>query len=54
MGMMMQSPPTTAELLSYASVYKAVRDFEILVMQPPIEASHVLAGNQNNVTLPPD
>lgn len=54
MGMMMQSPPTTAELLSYASVYKAVRDFEILVMQPPIEASHVLAGNQNNITLPPD
>ena len=54
MGMMMQSPPTTAELLSYASVYKAVRDFEILVMQPPIEASHVQAGNQNNITLPPD
>lgn len=52
MGMMMQSPPTTAALLSGEAVYKAVKDFELLVMQPPLEATHVLAGNQNNLALP--
>lgn len=49
---LMQSPPTTAALLSGEAVYKAVKDFELLVMRPPLEATHVLAGNQNNLALP--
>lgn len=49
---MMQSPPTRATLLSDEAVYKAVKDFELLVMQPDLDASHVLAGNQNNLALP--
>lgn len=48
----MQSPPTSAELLSDEAVYKAVKDFELLLMQPSISANQILAGNQNNLSLP--
>ena len=48
----MQSPPTSAELLSDETVYKAVKDFELLLMQPAIAANQILAGNQNNLSLP--
>lgn len=51
---LMQSPPTTASLLSDEAVYKAVKDFELLIMQPPLDVDHVQAGNQNNLALPPD
>lgn len=49
---LMQSPPTKADLLSDEAVYKAVKDFELLVMQPPLDGTHVQAGNQNNLALP--
>lgn len=48
----MQSPPTSAELISDEAVYKAVKDFELLLMQPSISANQILAGNQNNLSLP--
>lgn len=51
-GLLMQSPPTSAELLSDETVYKAVKDFELLLMQPAIAANQILAGNQNNLSLP--
>lgn len=51
-GMLMQSPPTSAELLSDETVYKAVKDFELLLMQPNISTAQILAGNQNNLSLP--
>lgn len=48
---LMRSPPTTATLLSDATIYRAVKDVELLLM-PDIEAGQVLAGNQNNLALP--
>lgn len=51
-GLLMQSPPTSAALLSDEAVYKAVKDFELLLMQPEISADQILAGNQNNLSLP--
>lgn len=48
---MMQSPPTRSTIVSDETVYKAVKDFELLMMSG-LEATHVIAGNQNNLSLP--
>lgn len=47
-----QSPPTTAALDNEERVYKAVKDFELLVMQPPVEAASIFMGNDNDMALP--
>jgi hypothetical protein len=48
---MMQSPPTRSTIVSDETVYKAVKDFELLMMSG-LEATHIIAGNQNNLSLP--
>lgn len=48
---MMQSPPTHSTIISDETVYKAVKDFELLMMSG-LEATHIIAGNQNNLSLP--
>lgn len=50
--MLMQSPPTKAAVVSSETVYKAVKDFELLLMQPDIKDAQILTGNENNLSLP--
>lgn len=47
-----QMPPTSARLDSNNRVYKAIKDFELVVMQPRIEADAVYWGYANDMSLP--
>lgn len=48
----MKTPPTVCQQDGDTAVYKALKDFELMLFAD-LDASHVLAGNQNNLALPP-
>ena len=52
MAVTLTSPPTQCEILSDEAVYKAVKDFELLLFSD-MDATQIVAGNQNNLALPP-
>lgn len=52
MAVTLSSPPTQCEILSDESIYKAVKDFELLLFSD-LEDAQIFAGNQNNLSLPP-
>lgn len=48
----LQSPPTTAEILSEEKIYKAIKDLELILFKPDVDTAKIFAGNQNDISLP--
>lgn len=52
MSSILQMPPETAQLDSSNRVYKAIKDFELIVMRPAVDADAIYWGYANNMSLP--
>lgn len=48
----LHSAPTSGEILSAEEIYKAVKNWELVLFQPAIEADRIAAGYQNDLSLP--
>lgn len=54
MALNMQTPPVGAKVTSLESVYRAVKDLEALIMDPPVERDRIFMGFGNDLSLPAD
>lgn len=52
MSSTLQMPPTSANLDSNNRVYKAIKDFELIVMRPTVDADAIFWGYANDMSLP--